>query len=254
MRLTVVIPHHHRRELLAASLAAVAGHRVVVVDDSVQGGVVAPGARVVRGPGGEGFARAANRGLDAAQADGATHALLLNDDAAPAPGCVSALVAAWGPEVGAVGPALVRPDGTVESAGIDVRWWGRVRARSQAPRAVAPVDGLSGACLLMSAADRFDVSFVHGMEDLELCQRLRRRGLRCLVVPGARCLHHGGGSLDRASPTAQRHAVSGHLRLLGGGARSGPVLALASAQVAREGGGSGRWRAILAGWTDWRGR
>jgi len=250
----VVIPHHRRRDLLAASLSAVAGQQVIVVDDSPRGGVVAPGARVVRGAGGEGFARAVNRGLDAAQAHGASHALLLNDDAAPAPGCVAALVAAWAPGVGAAGPVLMQPDGSVESAGIDVRWWGRVRARPRAPGAITEVDGLSGACLLIDARERLDVSFAHGMEDLDLCLRLRRRGLRCLLVPSARCDHHGGGSLDRASPEAQRHAVSGQLRLMGGGARSAPVLALAAAQVAREGGGSVRWRSILDGWSDWRRR
>lgn len=248
-----MIPHHHRRALLQAALASVIDENVLVVDDSDEGGLVLPGVEVLRSRGRQGFARAANLGLAAAQARGAAQVLLLNDDAAPEPGCLPALRAAFGPGVGAVGPTLVGPDGQVESAGIDLSPWGRLRARRRPPTQAQAAAALSGACLLVSAEERFDVGFSHGMEDLELCARLRRRGLSLVVLP-QRCRHVGGATLDRRSPAAQRHAVAGHLRLVGGGAQTPAVLALALAQVIRENGPVERVPAILDGWRDWRRR
>ena len=226
---------------------------MVVVDDSDAGDLVLEGAEVIRA-GGLGFARAVNLGLDAAQARGATHALLLNDDAVLEPGSLDALRAAWGPGVGAVGPVLLDADGAVESAGFHRSRWGRVRVRRSVPPAPTAVQGLSGACLLVGAGERLDVAFAHGMEDLDLCSRLARRGLVSLLVPSARCRHVGGATLSRRSPEAQRAAVSGHLRLVGGGIRSPIPLGLALAQVAREGGSAGRLRGIWRGWRDWRRR
>lgn len=245
--------------MLRQALASVRGEEVVVVDDSDEGGLAADralaGVTVVRTPGGVGFARAANAGLAAGEARGWSVVLLLNDDAAVAPGAFEALCAELGPHVGAAGPVLEDPQGRVESAGVDVRWWGRVRVRSgQPPAAPTSVSGLTGACLLLRPTERFDVAFAHGMEDLELCQRLRRRGLDLRLVPAARCRHVGGATLSRRSPAAQRHLVSGHLRLVGGGARTPVVLGLALAQVAREGGDPARLRAVWQGWQDWRGR
>lgn len=240
------------------ALASVAGEDVVVVDDSEQGGLASDPrlaqATVVRTPGSAGFARAANAGLDAGQDRGWDWALVLNDDAVLLPGALDALCAHAGPEVGAVGPVVEGSGASVESAGVALRWWGRVRLRTTVPPGPQTVGGLTGACLLLRASDRFDVGFAHGMEDLELCQRIRRRGQQLWLEPRARCRHVGGATLPRASADAQRHQVSGHLRLVGGGARVPVVLALALAQVMREGGNPDRLAAIWQGWQDWAAR
>jgi len=230
---------------------------VIVVFDGPEG--AAPpeppaGVGLLHTTGEEGFARAANRGLaHAASALGAQLVLLLNDDAVLEPGCLAALVAAWRPGVGAVGPVLVG-DAGVESAGLALRWWGRVRQQTRVPDAPLEVDALSGACMLVAASERFDIGYAHGFEDLALCLDLARRGLARVLVPAARCRHLGGASLDRQGRQAQRHAVSGHLRLVGGGWRTPVVLGLALAQVAREGGGLHRARGVAEGWSDWRQR
>ncbi len=226
-----------------------------MVDDSVQGNRVSDpglaGATVVRTPGRSGFARAVNAGLDAGQARGWDWALVLNDDAVLLPGALDALCAHIRPEVGAVGPVVEGAGVGVESAGVAMAWWGRVQLRTAVPPGPQRVRGLTGACLLLRASDRFDVGFAHGMEDLELCQRLRRRGQQLWLEPRARCRHVGGATLPRASADAQRHQVSGHLRLVGGGFRVPVVLALALAQVVREGGSRHRLFAIWQGWRDW---
>ena len=252
-RLVVVIPCHRRWDLLPRAIEAVAPTPVIVVDDSPP--ELSPphpvGTTVVQTTGSVGFASAANAGLRAAQQQGASHVLLLNDDAAPAPGCVETLCAAWGPTVGAVGPVLVSQDGRLESAGAELRWWGRVRMLGKAPSRTVPVDALSGACIMLPATVRFDEAFVHGFEDLSLCRSLRRRGQQVLLVGDARCVHHGGGTLDRRSRAAQRHAVSGHLRLLEHRRFLPVVVGLALGQVAREGGPPARVLGVAEGVRDW---
>lgn len=239
-RPTVVIPYRRRRDLLVRALAAVEGWPLVVVDDSDDG--LDLDVPTVRLGGGQGFARAANAGLAAVRTPSA---VLLNDDAAPEPGCLERLA-----RVGGVcGPVLVGPRG-VESAGIRVRAWGRVVQITAVPAQDTHVDALSGACLHLPARLRFDERFRHGGEDVELC---RRAGGGTLVV-SARCWHEGGATLDRASEEAQRHAVAGQLRLVDAGWRDAVVVGLAVAQVAREGGPATRLRGIGRGWRDARGR
>ncbi len=232
-RVTVVIPHHARRDLLERALLACEGWRVLVVDDTPDG--LDLDVDKVRAGGGVGFARAANVGLAAVTTP---FAVLLNDDAAPMEGCLEALARRGG----LCGPVLVDGDGKVESAGMRVHRWGRVVQRRDLPAEDRVVDALSGACLHLPAHLRLDERFAHGGEDVELC---RRAGPAWLVA-GARCLHEGGATLARDSAEAQRHAVSGQLRLVTPGWRSGVVVALNLAQVAREELPRGRWRAAVA--------
>lgn len=250
--LGVLIPTCARHALLDRAIAACAGWPVRVVNDS--GGPLArPGVAMTHTPGGLGFARAVNAGLVDAEAEGWAWVLLLNDDAAPEPGCLEALAGAIHPGLGAAGPLLVGPAG-LESAGL--RWsptTARLRQRLDAPAAPRRVDALSGACLLLRAQERLDPGFRHGFEDVALCLALRARGLEVLLLPQARCWHAGGATLHRRSPEATRHALSGHLRLIGPDpARRALALAWAAAQVLREGPTPSRLRALAQGWAEGR--
>lgn len=253
--LVVVIPHHHRADLLPQTLRAVEGWPRLVVDDGPAGRpspALPDDVLLVRSPGDQGFARAVNLGLEVAQRQlHAERVLLLNDDAVPEAGCLDALLDAWQPDVGAVGPVLYGAAG-VESAGVHLGRWGRVRQITQPPTRRTEVGALSGACLLLPAWARLDPAFPHGFEDLALCRELRARGLRVLVEPAARCAHLGGASLPRASRRAQRYALAGHLRLVGGGLKGGLAIGLALAQVLREGGPPDRLLGIAEGVGDWR--
>ena len=181
--ITVVIPHRSRGDLLVRALRAVERWPVLVVDDTDDG--LDLDVPKVRLGGGQGFARAANAGLAAVRTPSA---VLLNDDAVPEPGCLERLA-----QVGGLcGPVLVGAHG-VESAGIRVRSWGRVRQETRVPSDDRTVDALSGACLHLPAHLRFDERFRHGFEDIELCRRVG--GARLVVT--ARCWHEGGATLGR---------------------------------------------------------
>jgi GT2 family glycosyltransferase len=84
---------------------------------------------------------------------------------------------------------------------------------SQGPLAV---EAVSGACLLMrksvfESIGRFSTDYFMYGEDIDLCYRVRARGLRVYVDPGAVVTHYGGGSTgaERSAwaATLTRHSV-----------------------------------------------
>lgn len=250
--LPVVIPTHSRRDLLVEAVASCAPHPVVVVDDSPNGLPPIGGVTWLRTDGGTGFAQAVNRGLRHTATGGARAALVLNDDAVLGATGIQQLTSTWLARGGIVGPVILGPSGAVQSAGFQLRSWGRLLARTSAPSILSSVDAVSGACMVMGTSWRFDPDFTHGMEDIELCRRVRAAGGSILVDPAARCHHLGGGTISSISTHAQRHAVAGHLRLVGGGWRGGVAVGLAVAQVVREGGPFGRLMGIAQGLRDYR--
>lgn len=120
-------------------------------------------------------------------------------------------------DVGAVGPLLLYPDGGVQHAGVVLGARGtadHVMRRFPAdadgyagslscPREVSAV---TGACLAIrrdtcAAVGGWNELFATHYQDVDLCLRLRRAGLRCIFTPRARLVHHespsrGGGGYD----------------------------------------------------------
>ena len=163
-----------------------------------------------------GFSRAVN--LAAAQDQG--HLWLLNPDAFPAEDALFTLLHTFReyPDVAAVGPALIRPDGVIAPEGaraFPTLWhevmdktglafrragWpligGYYLGEELTPR---PVPVLSGAALLVrreawDAVGGLDETFWLYGEDTDLCTRLGRQGWRCFYQPRARVIHLGGAS------------------------------------------------------------
>ena len=238
--LGVVIPHHSRKDLLLRAVESVSSCPVFVVDDSKDGGIAIDGVTVIRTAGQQGFAHAANAGLAEVARRGIPLALVLNDDAFMQPGSVDNLRSAWLETDGAIAPVVHEPEGSVY--GISVTRWGRVRLKYR-PGAI---QALSGACIMMRSEERFDVKYRHGFEDVDLCRRLRDRGLAIRVIENSACEHKGGASVDRRSRAAQYAALSGHLQYVDGGLKGAAAVALAVAQVLSEGASKER----LLGLTD----
>ena len=160
--------------------------------------------------------------------DGATHAVLLNDDVLVEPGCVEALVAAAG-DRGAASPRIDGPPGVAFAGGeLElVRGFGR------------HVDGardyLSGACLCISrgaweVVGPFNEELFLYYEDVEWCLRARALGVpldgraRRTRRPQRRCLERRrrgrdvGLLLDAQSPLAARGRARRPRRAPRGGA------------------------------------
>lgn len=181
-----------------------------------------PRVTVLRRPGPFNFSALTNAG---AAASGGELLLLLNNDIDVISGTwLSAMVdEAVRPGVGAVGAQLLYPDGRIQHAGVVVGLGGeaghpyRGRPAGTPDRMGRPpvpheVSAVTGACLLVPRAAyeavggldevRFPVSF----NDIDLCLKLRRHGLRNIQVSDAVLYHHESASRGRDVGAKQARA------------------------------------------------
>ncbi len=159
---------------------------------------------VVEYPGPFNWSKLNNLGAEAAYGD---YLLFLNDDVeALDPRWLHALMEhAEQPEVGVVGPRLLYPDGRVQHAGLYLvessgRHAFRFAERDELGAfglAVAERDvaALTGACMLMRRAafeevGGFDEEHAVINNDVDMCLRLWRAGLRVVYTPHATLTHH----------------------------------------------------------------
>lgn len=155
-----------------------------------------------------GFTGGMNRGLAAAHARGLPFALVLNNDLRIPADCLRPMVDVMrnDPGVAAVGPTVLFPDGRVWAEGGAVGFAPNAlrlcrHGRAPRPRAHGPeaVGFVPGACLLLrtaaaAAVGFFDDAYFMYWEDVDLCERLRRRGGRIVWLPWVRVEHLAGQS------------------------------------------------------------
>jgi GT2 family glycosyltransferase len=197
-RCAVVIPTFNGAHLLTTCLESLFAHppercemEVVVVDDASADGTVErfadhePALKLLSHTANRGFAISCNDGA-AAAGDDVDYLVFLNNDTVPLPGWLDALVdeAEADPELGAVGSKLLYPDGTVQHAGVMIgqdRWPRHLYAGFPGDHSAVersrPVAAATAACLLVrrgsfAALGGFDIAYVNGYEDIDLCLRL----------------------------------------------------------------------------------
>ncbi|MFP6665184.1 MAG: glycosyltransferase family 2 protein [Deltaproteobacteria bacterium] len=215
----VVLDWDGGEESLAA-LASVAetapAARLIFVDNASRVPVLAevrarfPAALVIENTNNLGYAGGNNAGLAAARAAGCTRALVLNNDATLEPGALDVLlgVAAANPHVAIVGARILdaRAPTTLAMAWGEVNWRQSLvglpgRGGPDGPRWAVErdVDWVSG-CALLLCLDRldevglFDETFFAYHEEVDLCARARKAGLRVVYAGAARVRHRGEGS------------------------------------------------------------
>jgi N-acetylglucosaminyl-diphospho-decaprenol L-rhamnosyltransferase len=231
-RVGVVVVHFGRPNPTVACVGAVlgdpspCGRHIVVVDNS---GDLAPdllpGAEVIKPGGNAGFGVGANLGVQRLGLGPWGALVILNNDVEVVSGYLGAALDALGhPGVGAAaGPLFLdRPGGKLWYAGGGVNFLtGTVRqstSRRLADRE-RPVGFFPGAAFAVSpraweAVGGFDPSYFLYNEDVDLCLRLRRRGLRLLFAPAMAAVHRLGsvtGSGGR-SPFYLEHMTATRLR------------------------------------------
>jgi GT2 family glycosyltransferase len=219
-RISIVIPTKDRPDLIGPCLDSIFAvtvypdFEVVVVDNgTTDSAAVAAIARHrvtrVDFPQTFNFSRANN--LGGAAATGEILVLLNNDTEITMPAWLNQMLSLLDdPEVVAVGPLLIYPDGKVQHAGI------ALGPRSTADhvlrhhdadsdgyfgtlRATREVSAVTAACLMMRRADYlavggFDELFRTHYQDVDLCLRLRKEGRRILFTPHTRVIHHEGAT------------------------------------------------------------
>lgn len=228
-RASVIIPTRDRADLLRACVRSVLDRtdhgdfEVLIVDN----GTTQPDAvalltdlardsrvQVLTHPGPFNFARLCNAGV--AAASGTVIVLLNNDTEVISPGWLSVLTG-WAQDdgVGAVGAQLRYPDGRIQHAGIvglaDAGTGHVFVARDPAAEsplglatAAREVLAVTGACLAVRRDHYLEVGGLdewvvpNDSGDVDLCLRLRERGLENVYAPDAVLVHHESPSRGRS--------------------------------------------------------
>ncbi len=232
MLLSILIVNWNVRDLLRDCLRSIEHGRgdldiEVIVVDSASGdnsaAMVAaefPWVTLLPQTDNVGFPRGNNIALARARGDAL---LLLNPDTVILGDALPTLVAylAAHPDVGAVGPQLLNPDGSVQSSRrrfptlatgfLESTWLQglapgvlrRYYALDLPDDATADVDWLTGACILVPRAvyervGGLDEDYYMYSEELDWCRRIRAAGWRVVYLPAAQVVHHVGKSSEQA--------------------------------------------------------
>jgi GT2 family glycosyltransferase len=230
--LSVLIVNWNVRDLLRDCLRSIERGRgdlaveVIVVDSASADGSAAmvaaefPWVRLLPQAENVGFPRGNNIALAQARGD---YLLLLNPDTVVLDDALPVLVdyLRRHPDVGAVGPQLLNPDGSVQSsrrrfptlatgfvestwlAGIAPGELRRYYALDLPDAVTADVDWLVGACILVRRAvyervGGLDEGYFMYSEELDWCRRIKEDGWRVVYHPAARVVHHVGKSSEQA--------------------------------------------------------
>jgi len=160
-----------------------------------------------------GFAKACNQGAKAASGK---YVVFLNNDTVPQPGWLEEMikVAESDDGVGIVGSKLLYPDGTIQHAGIEfingIPDHPHRYSSSNIPEAnkLRELDMVTGACLLIkrelfNQLDGFDESYKNGVEDIDLCLKVREKGFKVIYTPKSVLYHHEGKTPGRFADVAE---------------------------------------------------
>jgi N-acetylglucosaminyl-diphospho-decaprenol L-rhamnosyltransferase len=195
-----------------------------------------PHVRILRTGGNIGYGAAANAGL-ADLTSG--YAVVANPDLRFTPGVIDELLAAAGrfPRAATVGPAIMTPDGELYPSARDLPrlstgaghallgwawpgnpWTARYRRELESPRE-RPAGWLSGSCLLVDltafwSVGGFDPGYFMYFEDVDLAERLSRRGWQHVYAPSGVVVHEGGHATRRDPHRMQRVHHTSALRYM----------------------------------------
>jgi len=236
--LSIVIVSWNVKDLLRRCLAsvisdqgpAIRGVEIIVVDNGSSDGSAAmvreefPQIRLMANETNVGFTKANNQAL--AQCRG-RYLLLLNPDTEVRPGALGAMVAYMDahPRVGALGPQLLNPDGSIQSSrrrfptlatafleSTILQLWfpdnavlRRYYVLDRPDDTVQEVDWVVGAAILIrrEAWDQvgpLDEGFFMYSEELDWCRRARERGWQVIYLPTAQVVHYGAQSSEQVKP------------------------------------------------------
>ncbi|WP_338503355.1 glycosyltransferase family 2 protein [Sphingomonas kaistensis] len=218
-KVSIIIPTRDQADLLSMCLEGVRAVdygevEITIVDNGSEAADALAllreaeqhGANVLRLPGPFNFSALNNQAVSRTTGD--LICFLNNDVEMPATDWLETLaVQAMRTDVGAVGPRLLYPDGTIQHAGVVI---GMGEAAGHAHRGEQPdgpgyfdrarlpqyVSAVTAACLVVSRA-KFDAvgmfdekAFPVAFNDVDLCLKLNQRGWQSLYEPRATLVHH----------------------------------------------------------------
>ncbi len=215
---------------------------VIVVDNASSDGSAEmvlsdfPQVRLLENSQNLGFTRANNQGIEVA---GGRFVFFLNPDAEIVGDALGTMVEFMEshPEVGALGPRLLYPDGSIQSSrrrfpGVATlflestliqRWWKRNKILSRyymedrSPEETQEVDWLVGAAIMarrevLDQVGGFDEGFFMYSEELDWCRRAKDAGWKIVYLPTAAIIHHEGKSSGQVVAARNIHFFTSRVR------------------------------------------
>ena len=220
--ISVIVLNYNGKGFLNSCLSSLASQtysdfEVIVVDNGSRDGSPDyieenyPWVRLAKNDENLGFAGGTNVGIRAAKGE---FILTLNNDSRADSRFIEELIKPMAdPEVGVCAAKMLFPDGRINSAGICISRSGAAwdRGMFEPDRGQYEfVEEVFGACAgaalyrreMLDEIGLFDEDFFLYLEDVDLAFRARLAGWKCLYVPGARVIHHHGGTAGVGSDLA----------------------------------------------------
>lgn len=214
MDISVIIVSYNTVDLTIACLESVfasqrVSYEVFVVDNASKDGSAVivgqkyPGVRVIANEANRGFGAANNQALHECLG---RHVIFLNPDTTVEPESFYTMVEFMDthPQVGLAGPMVLNPDGTRQDS-VSYRYPGHRYGAADLGPLPGEIACVLGACQIASASllkelGGFDEDFFLYGEDQDLCLRIRKRGLKIVLIDEAVFMHHGGQSERMTMP------------------------------------------------------
>ncbi|HRD15660.1 MAG TPA: glycosyltransferase family 2 protein, partial [Methanothrix soehngenii] len=220
--ISVIVLNYNGKGFLDGCLSSLASQtysdfEVIVVDNGSRDGSPEyvkenyPWVRLAKNDENLGFAGGTNVGIRAAKGE---FVITLNNDSRADSRFIEELIKPMAdPEVGVCAAKMLFPDGRINSAGICISRSGAAwdRGMFEPDRGQYEfVEEVFGACAgaalyrreMLDEIGLFDEDFFLYLEDVDLAFRARLAGWKCLYVPGARVIHHHGGTAGVGSDLA----------------------------------------------------
>ena len=244
MELSIVIVNYHHSHMLADCLKSVyrtikkIRFEIIIVDNSSKDDGLElilkryPETRFINNLKNVGFARANNQGVKIASGD---FLLFINPDTIMTEGAIESMLGYIQSDssIGILGPKVLNSDQTIQYScrRFPTVWSGLFNRYSLMTRlfpnnrfsrhylmldydhnSIRSVDWISGCCMMMSAstfkkANGFDENYFLFIEDVDLCQIIKNKGLLVIYFPHAKIFHKISSSNSRSTSQAiiKRH-------------------------------------------------
>lgn len=217
MKVSIIIPVYNQLEFLERCLKKIEentgpiDYEIIICDDrsnepNIDNFYQKLPFKVIRNNKRLFFAKTCNKGAREAKGD---IFLFLNSDTEPEKNWLAPMVNLINSsrEIGIVGSKLLYPDRTIQHIGVyydltlkdGMHYHKRENEFIKEAVTLRECEAVTGACLmirkqLFDALGGFDERFYHGWEDLDLCFRVRRAGLKIYYCPESVLIHHEGKS------------------------------------------------------------
>jgi len=205
--LSIIIVSYNTKDLLKECLISIYKNisqikfEILVIDNNSQDGSPEmvekefSKVKLIKNRENKGFAAANNIGIKNSKGK---YLLLLNSDTLVLPDSLEEMVKFMDrtPEAGVVGSKLLNPDGGLQS-------FGRGRKLKQSrEREIKEVTWVEGSCLMVrqevvNEVGLMDENFFFYSEDMDWCRRIRLARWKIFVLPQAKIIHYGGGSIKK---------------------------------------------------------